>query len=167
MKYQQFIFKDYSFDGGNKLLKLSYSLDNSLDFSETYKFDFDFASYGPEVLNRALQALFIMAGVSYFKAYLPPKIIIEKGSLSKEDAEFFAKTYQRGLGEFLYTNKLDPQTTFTFPVSSTSPKPVGTNWQAGLLVAVGGGKDSLVSVEPLRSQPHTATWSVGHRSQLE
>src|SRR3989344_3194748 len=167
MRYQQFIFKDYSFDEGNKLLKLSYGLDNSLDFSETYKFDFDFARYDPAALDRALQTLSIMAGISYFKTYLPPEVVIKKANLSEEDASFFAKTYQRGLGEFLYTNQLDPQKSFNFPIGPGSPQPIDINLQAGQLIAIGGGKDSLVSVELLRNQPRVATWSVGHHSQLE
>jgi hypothetical protein len=38
---------------------------------------------------------------------------------------------------------------------------------SGLLVGLGGGKDSLLTVELLRDQSKVATWSLNHRSQLE
>src|SRR3989344_7156114 len=167
MKYRQFIFEDYNFNQDSKVLTLSYRLDDSLAFSETYKFDFDFTSYDPAVLDQALQGLFIMAGISYYKTYLPPEIVINKGRLDKKDADFFAKTYQKGLSEFFYTNNLDPNTSIHFPDNLDSLQPANTNLRDGQLIAIGGGKDSLVSAELLRDQPRVATWSVGHRSLLE
>jgi UDP-N-acetyl-alpha-D-muramoyl-L-alanyl-L-glutamate epimerase len=166
-KYQKFIFKDYSFDVGTRSLTLRYSLDDSLDFTETYKFDFEFANYDSATLDRACQTLFFMAGVSYYKTYLPPEIVIEKGELDQKMAEFFSKTYQRGLGEFFYTNRLDPRTAVTFPKTTEHIESPKTSTNKGLLVAIGGGKDSLVSVELLRGKvDDLATWSVNHRPQL-
>jgi UDP-N-acetyl-alpha-D-muramoyl-L-alanyl-L-glutamate epimerase len=150
-KYQRFVFKDYDFDPGAKTLELTYGMDDALEFKEIYKFDFDYAAYDPNVLDRALQNLFFMAGVSYYKAYIPPTIVVEKGKLDPDLASFFSKTYQRGLGEFWYVNNLDPRTLVTFPADATksqvhTPGHLG----AGLLASVGGGKDSLVTIELLR-----------------
>jgi UDP-N-acetyl-alpha-D-muramoyl-L-alanyl-L-glutamate epimerase len=137
-----------------------------LHFSETYHFDFATAEYDPKVLDRALQALFFMAGVSYYKTFAPPEIVVKRGELDASMAGFFSKTWQRGLGEFWYVNKLDPRTRVTFPVTTEHVEPLPLSGQKGLLVAVGGGKDSLVSVEILRGQEDIATWSVNHRPQL-
>ena len=165
-KYKSFIFKNYEFEG--KVLTLTYALDDVLTFRETYAFDFDFSdNVDSALLDRSLQSLFFMAGVSYYKTYLPSEIIIEKGGLDQENASFFNKTYQKGLGEFFYTNQLDPKTPINFPNNSSSLQPVTANDNEGLLVGIGGGKDSLLSIELLRSQPKVATWSLNHRSQLE
>lgn len=166
MKYQQFIFKRYEFDQRTKTLSLSYSLDNILNFTETYRFDFEFARYDPAAFERAIHLLFLMVGVSYYKTYLPPSIALEKGKLTPEDAAFFAKTYQRGLGEFFYVNKLDPKGPIPFPPNTQVEKPLVMTGSNGLLIGIGGGKDSLVTAELLRNRPKVATWSVGHRSQL-
>ncbi len=166
MKYQQFIFKSYEFDERTKTLSLMYGLDKAVTFTETYRFDFEFAAYDPAAFDLAVQLLFFMAGVSYYKTYLPPEIVVQKGKLTPEDATFYSKTYQRGLGEFFYTNQLDPNTTIPFQSNMQVQKPLPLPNQDGLLVGIGGGKDSLVSVEMLRTQPKVATWSVGHRSQL-
>ena len=170
-KYRQFVFEDYTFDAGTRTLSLHYGFDDTLHFTESFRFDFDFDEYDPAALDRACQNLFFMAGVSYYKAYLPPEIIVKKGELDADSAAFFSKTYQRGMGEFFYVNKLDPHTPVTFPATVAgslivNPKP--STVPSGLLVGIGGGKDSLVSVELLRGKiDKLATWSVNHRPQLE
>ena len=168
MTYRQFIFESYHFDTTTQTLSLHYSFDGSLSFTETYRFDFSPVAYDPAVLDTACQQLFFMAGVSYYKAYLAPEIIIKQGALDAQAAAFFSETYQSGLGEFFYINHLDPRTPVEFPVTGVAPEqlvtPPATN---GMLVGIGGGKDSLVSVELLRDRvSNLATWSVGHRLQL-
>ncbi len=167
-KYERFIFKDYDFNPESKYLRLYYSYDGEVEFCESYKFDFDFTQYDEQLLDKAIQSLFYMAGVSYFKAYVAPKTVIDKGQMSYEMARFFSKTYEKGLGEFFYVNKLDPKTKIEFPVSEENPSEPLEHGGSGLLVGIGGGKDSLVSIEMLRdSGLDITTWSLGHRSQLE
>jgi hypothetical protein len=166
-QYQQFIFKRYEFDKATGKLALYYGYDEALEFCESYHFDFSFVNYDEAALDRALQLLFFMAGVSYYKLYLAPEIVVQTGQIDKTLAAFLAKTYERGLGEFFYVNKLDPKTTVPFPVNSAKLTPLNVAGLSGQLIGLGGGKDSLVSVELLRDQPRVATWSLNHRSQLE
>jgi UDP-N-acetyl-alpha-D-muramoyl-L-alanyl-L-glutamate epimerase len=166
--YKQFIFESYRFDPKTGVLELKYSMDGQLQFLEAYRFDFRYADYDEAVLDRALQALFFMAGVSYYKTFIPPEIVIKAGRLDPEQASFFSKTYQRGLGEFWYVNQLDPHTPVVFPATSHGVEPLtDTRENKGLLVAVGGGKDSLVSIEILKKHNDITTWSLNHRPQLE
>jgi hypothetical protein len=167
-QYQAFIFESYEFQPEQQLLQLHYSLDGTLHFKETYRFQFPFAAYDPAVLDRALQSLFFMAGVSYYKTYLPTEIIIRQGRLDRGGADFFSKTYQRGLGEFWYVNQLDPRTHVTFPVTAETLPAAPAHGLQGMLAGIGGGKDSLLTVEALRTQPvAVTTWSLGHQAQLE
>lgn len=167
-KYNQFIFESYTWDEKQKTLALHYSLDTQLTFTESYRFNFDFAPHDPETLDRALQSLFFMAGVSYYKTYTPAEIVIQQGSMTPEQASFFSKTYQRGLGEFWYTNHLDPHTPVNFPAANHYAQPLlSGSVGEGSLVAIGGGKDSLVTTEILRNkEKNLTTWSLNHRSQL-
>jgi hypothetical protein len=166
-KYQQFIFDSYSFDKNTGLLELHYGYDDQLHLTETYRFDFPFVAYNETVLDRAIQALFFMAGTSYYKMYVAPEIVLKAGQLDPEQASFFSKTYQRGLGEFWYVNNMDPRTPVTFPTNTHSlPSLEGGTVRDGLLVSVGGGKDSLVSVEILRKKHDITTWSLNHRAQM-
>ena len=166
MKYQRFIFKDWRFDAPAKLLELHYSLDGDLNFTESYHCGFEFENYDQAMLDRAIQGLFLMAGVSYYKTYLPPEIVVEKGQLDQVTADFFSKTYQRGLGEFFYINQLDPHSAVTFPVTTKAGEPISTTVKRGELIGIGGGKDSLVSAELLRARPNVATWSLNHEDKL-
>ncbi len=169
MKYQRFNFQNYEFKAESKTLHLYYSFDGMQEFSESYVFDFDFTLYDEVALDRACQLLFFMAGVSYYKAYLPPEIHLEVGTMDHQIANFLSKTYERGLGEFFYVNKLDPRTKISFPSNTDDLKPLNQQvTQDGMLISIGGGKDSLVSIELLEKQrSNIATWSVGQRSQLE
>lgn len=168
MTYQQFSFDDYIFDAQSKTLSLHYSIDDAFHFTETYQFGFDFVTYDETLLDRAMQLLFFIAGVSYYKTYIPATIVIRRGEVDQAFAEFLSETYQKGLGEFFYLNKLDPRTNITFPTTVDKLEPiVDKNTQKGLLVGIGGGKDSLVSVEILRTKyEDITTWSLNHRPQL-
>lgn len=165
-QYQSFRFKSYTFDPSQKTLHLVYGYDDALEFTETFRFNFEFAPYNESVLDQACQLLFFMAGVSYYKAYCAPTISIEAGSIDASLSAFLGQTYQRGLGEFFYVNNLDPKTPILFPETGRTLNMLSVQGQ-GSLVGLGGGKDSLVSVETLRAIDTISTWSVGHMAQLE
>lgn len=167
-RYKQFIFESYRFDPEQKTLDLHYSLDGELTFTENFRFDFDFAPYNEAVLDRAMQLLFFLAGSSYYKTYIPAEIVIKSGELDPFLAHFFTKTYERGYGEFWFVNQLPPRMPASFPSTTEHVEVIQSEQPgSGLLVGVGGGKDSLVSVELLReAQADITTWSVGHRPQL-
>jgi len=164
-KANNFTFKNYSFSKVNKKAIFTYNVDGQ-EFHETYTFGLDFVSFSTKALDRALQNLFFLAGISYYKAFLPKNISVEKGKIDYPLSQFLSKTYQRGLGEFFYVNNLDPNFTIAFPTNTeTIPSTIVSG--TGQLIAVGGGKDSLVSIESLRNKLSITTWSVGHKKQLQ
>lgn len=95
-----FIFKYYIFDRVLKVLELKYAFSNGMDMTETYYFDFTFADYDDAQLDRAIEYLLLIAGVSYFKAYIPPRIEISRGSLTRDEAEFFPRLTRGALVNF-------------------------------------------------------------------
>jgi hypothetical protein len=125
----------------------------------------------------ALDVLHLVAGVSYYKAGVPSTIAVETRTVDAESADFLDALYLHGLGEFAYHNKLDLRERISFrrPRESGDPAPsidplagkspgsrVRGNGECArrTLVPIGGGKDSLVSVELLKSanEPATAVW---------
>ena len=168
MNFETFIFKDYRFNKATHILELNYSLDDKLDFSETYHFDFDFVKYDQAALDSALRSLFLMAGVSYYKTFLPKQFNLDKVILDQSEAAFFAKTYSKGLGEFFFVNGLDPFTEIPFKANTKAEIMASSDYQSsGMLIGIGGGKDSLLSIETLRNADFpVATWSLGHRELL-
>lgn len=165
--YNTFVFRSYTFNVDTKTLSLTYGYDESITFIETYVFDFDFIEYSAEALDTAFQHLFFIAGVSYYKAYLAPGIRVDQGQIDLQLATFLSDTYQKGLGEFFYVNHLDPRASINFPINQQQIRNMVSVTSDGCLVGLGGGKDSLVSVELLRNNQDVTTWSLGHGTQLQ
>jgi hypothetical protein len=172
--YRQFRFESYSFDQEKRRLELHYGLDDALHFTETFSFGFPLADQqDAAALDRACFGLFMMAGVSYYKTYLPTEIVVEQGGLTKAQADFFDTLYRHGLGEFYVRNQLTPPERIGFPVdpaaqaTAQSAADLAVSDLSGALVPLGGGKDSLVSVELLRqAELPFATWTVSHSDLL-
>ncbi|MBP7820814.1 hypothetical protein KA043_01775, partial [Candidatus Saccharibacteria bacterium] len=168
--YEYFVFKSYSYDSTLKTATFKYSIDDKIFFKETFTFDFEHVNYEIKALDIALRNLFLLCGVSYYKTYLPKNIKIEGFELSKNQANFYSNTWQKGLRELFYTNNLPISTPVNFPYNENIQDIPVEFIGSGKLVAVGGGKDSLVSVGLLEEKmpnEKVATWSVGHRKQLE
>lgn len=165
-KYKTFIFKSYHFDRQAQTLHLNYSYDNQLELSETYKFKFDYVDYEEVAFDRLAQLIFFLTGVSYYKMYLTPEIVVEAGQIDDNLAGFLNKTYQKGLGEFFYVNQLDPLSPINFPINSPELAVLQVKDLTGKLSGLGGGKDSLVSAELLRGEDKLASWSLNHEPQL-
>jgi hypothetical protein len=103
-------------------------------------------------VGHALNLLHWIAGVSYYKAAVPAEIVFESCQPGLAARGLLGEVYRLGLGEFAYRNRIDLAARLNLPVPGPSPvtAPVlGLRRQA--LVAIGGGKDSLVSIESLRA----------------
>jgi hypothetical protein len=109
----------------------------------------------------ALRMLHFIAGVSYYKAGLPPRIEVETGAPDPATADLLEALYLHGLGEFAYRNGLDLHDRIAFPRVSSSARVSETlALPRRALVPIGGGKDSLVVTEALKQAgiEATATW---------
>ena len=121
---------------------------------------------------QALELLHLVAGISYYKAGLASRIDTGDSKIDGVMAEFLKDLYLLGLGEFAYINKLDLTELINFEtkaevetqadaeaetVDKSRDKPgsqSGFSYPVDLperaLVAMGGGKDSLVCLQILR-----------------
>jgi hypothetical protein len=104
--------------------------------------------------QQALQILHLIAGVSYYKAALPGRIEIEwsdSGQVNPSLANFLDETYVHGLAEFAHVNGLEMSSRISFP-SGNEPAETGRSLvlPERALVAMGGGKDSIVGLHLLQ-----------------
>lgn len=97
--------------------------------------------------------------ISYWKAACPPTVEVRCGHLSSQQIDFWKKIYFNGLGEFYYVNNIkDSYEQFmTIESAATEPfeaAPIETLAPMGdsYLVPIGGGKDSVVTLERLHRQ---------------
>ncbi|MFD0726726.1 UDP-N-acetyl-alpha-D-muramoyl-L-alanyl-L-glutamate epimerase [Lysobacter brunescens] len=166
-----FRFVRCGFDAQAGIAQLVYAFDDGPELVETVTVPgapFVLEGARAEAAERALRLLHLIAGVSYYKAAVPEEIRIDGYAIDADTAALLEGVYLNGLGEFAYRNGLNLRGRIRFPVGATQ---VATSAPAlGLpehaLVAIGGGKDSLVSIEALRGIDiaQTVTWIGG--SQL-
>ncbi|TAL74044.1 MAG: endonuclease domain-containing protein [Rhodanobacter sp.] len=151
--------------------ELAYAFDDGAPLIERIRFP-DAPSLSPErraAFDAALKLLHLVAGVSYYKAGVPPKIELLDGALDADTADLLDALYLHGLAEFAYRNHLDLRGRIQFPrAASSSTRSEGArapalDLPARTLVPIGGGKDSLVAVEAIKAigGEATAAW-VGH-----
>ncbi|MFW6019759.1 MAG: hypothetical protein ACOCPM_04190 [Bacteroidales bacterium] len=88
--------------------------------------------------------------ISYWKAACPEKVVIKPFYLNKEQIQFWKKLYFHGLGEFFYTNNIQTNMDQFMNIESVSEnyfEKQGYHTTNHFIVPVGGGKDSVLSLE--------------------
>lgn len=151
-----FLSCDYAAESGRA--ELVYRLGEGSRLVESISFPY--APWPPEpsrqeALQRALRLLHYIAGVSYYKAVVPPRFATETGPISPGLGAFLDDLYRHGLAEFAFVNDLDLRSRVDFSQlaadsnAASSPQLV---LPSRALVAMGGGKDSLVALSLLQEQ---------------
>lgn len=165
-----FRFVRCDFDAHTGVAQLVYAFDDGPEMIETITVPgapFVLDAERTAAAERALRLLHLIAGVSYYKAAVPAEIRIDSYDIDADTAALVELIYVNGLGEFAYRNGLNLHGKITFPVSQPqSAQAPALGLRPHALVAIGGGKDSLVSIEALRTLgvEQTVTWIGG--SQL-
>ncbi|WP_017444990.1 hypothetical protein [Gayadomonas joobiniege] len=161
MSHQQtfsFLPADLSAQG----FTLNYQLGETL-FKEHYQIEGRATDVAAALSNdeghKRLTYLSLAAGVSYFKLAPFSQIKTPIKDLERAESEFFNKLYVNGLAEFAYRNQLDLTQACQFPVGqgvsenakTRSLQDASSQNEQNALVLIGGGKDSLVSIEKLKA----------------
>jgi hypothetical protein len=106
-----------------------------------------------EALQRVARLLWFAAGLSYYKTAAPPVVAVP--ALTPAERAWLEPLYREGLGEFAFENGIDLSRRPVLQEEGAAPSvpPVtGLDPPRRALVAVGGGKDSCVSLELLRGR---------------
>jgi len=121
------------------------------DLTETLKFPV--ALHDSAEQRASLRAVHLALGVSYYKIFTPGTIT-HPYKMDASEAGFWNDVWRNGLGEFLYVNNLAPDTLAKFIAQDGEAYEAGS---AGLdtstrsaILAIGGGKDSIVAGEALK-----------------
>ncbi|MFI6763615.1 hypothetical protein ACIBF5_31275 [Micromonospora sp. NPDC050417] len=153
----EFSFPSYSVDLATGTASFDYALsgpDEELRFTEVITFPVPAAPPSVETeaaFRRVLELLHLVAGVSYYKAAAPSRLLMP-APLGEAAVALVTAVYTKGLAEYAYRNDLPYvlELTPTVPAGQV-PEPAPLDNSDGRpLSAVGGGKDSIVSLEALR-----------------
>ena len=154
-KHRSFIYHSYEFSGqdGSTLLRFHFSIDDYHFYPQwTFPENFSTLNCDRELADRIAFSLGMAELVSYWKCACPPAVEIRCGGLSDEQKRWWKKLYFNGLGEFFYRNGITPDFDSFMTINAPDPSELSprANSLSGSMVPVGGGKDSVVTLELLR-----------------
>lgn len=155
-----FEFKSWHFDPQSGQLDLYYKDSKYGDFCERFFFpEFEDKPVARQyarrqvVIDQAIEQLFWMVGVSYYKTQLADNLAFQGGMPAPEQALWLTQTWQSGLAELAHQNDLPWLSQIEFPSDTKMVEQADfQSLRPRSLVAIGGGKDSMVSIEFLRQQ---------------
>lgn len=164
-QFASFQYKDYTVERreAGYHAAFHFSIPGLCDFESVWEFPVRIPHVDEKLLSRLLFHLGMVETISYYKCACPKVVEVQCGSLSEEQCAWWSKLYYNGLGEFMYRNGIevsqDELVQFQCRRTDDAAPLADSNTYAGYLVPVGGGKDSVVSLELLKGQPIT-TYSV-------
>ena len=157
-KFPKFIYKSYSIeDTGDEItIKYEFEIPGLTVFTPKTiipKKEFKFKDVNSKFAKNIVFYIGMIEAISYFKTTCSPQFVIECGNLNDDQKEWFSKLFYLGLGEFRYRNGIKvAQEDFvhfnglgTIEEVSNVETPTG-----GILIPVGGGKDSNVTMDILK-----------------
>ena len=141
-----------TYDAATGVARFPYAL-GELHFTETLQFppgaDPDAAA--SDAFGKLLDLAAVTLGVSYFKLTAPLRIVVDF-PLTERGVDYALDVFSNGLGEFYARNKLSHfgkiEIDAPLDIRKGRPSPL---LRDRILLPIGGGKDSLVSVELLEA----------------
>jgi hypothetical protein len=154
-RFEAIRFPSSTFDPATGVATFDYLLtgDTPLSFTETITLPVPATAPSEQALaavHRVLELLHVVAGVSYYKTGAPPRVQAP-AAVPAEAVALFTAVYTKGLAEYAYRNDLPHvlDLAVAVPAVSGAAAPID-NADRRPLSAVGGGKDSIVTLEVLR-----------------
>lgn len=159
-KYPVFRYKKYNIDinANDILIQFTFEIDNLSVFKPTIYIPKTYLHHKVDINSSIFQNIVFSMGMaelpSYWKATCSPMVVVEAGNLHTKQIEWWKKLYFNGLGEFFYLNGLMPKIADFMQIKCDSTKPIFDTKTVSVnnesLIPVGGGKDSVVTLEILK-----------------
>ena len=168
-EYPRFFYRGYSTEETLNELKITYTfeIEGLSEFTPTWTFPKNGNTQvkwnEDPLMKKMIFSLGMVELVSYWKITCSPQVVIEAGALNKDQILWWKDLYFNGLGEFFYVNKITEADSEGFmemvcalgeevkESHDYAKKQDTTGSEKGVLVPVGGGKDSAVTLELLKS----------------
>ncbi len=158
-KFPSFVYESFHIERSEKELRLEFVfvVDEQIQFRPSlciphrpfYRID----ALSEEQLHTLAFHIGMIELISYWKATCSPTVIIKPFPLTHAQIDWWKKLYYQGLGEFFYVNGIDVEQSEFMQMTSVSDTPLHKQTYAldeSIIVPIGGGKDSVVTLELLR-----------------
>ena len=138
------------------VLKFDFEIPNLAHFNPTtsiLKKNFKFKDINSVYAKNMVFNIGMIELISYWKCACPENVIIKCGKLNSDQIDFWKKLYFNGLGELFYRNKIKTDINSFMNIQSTGD--IDFHYEKiddesfGYIVPIGGGKDSVVTLETL------------------
>ncbi|MEX0790606.1 MAG: endonuclease domain-containing protein [Actinomycetota bacterium] len=146
---RRFLYEGFEIDASGERVLCRYRLDDHR-FTEVISVPGAGSSWGTPAVEEGARLVFLLAGISYYKAGAPPRVELGSTAIRESEREFLASYYHAGLGEYAYRNNLELDIGFSGG-REAGPKPAHRGRAGHPLIPFGGGLDSIVTVELIRS----------------
>ncbi len=159
-KYKEFYYNSYSLHEDNEAIYLEYDFEipGLASFNPKLKIlkkNMKFKSIDTVYAKNMVFNIGLIELISYWKCVCPPKVVIKCGYLDENQINWWKKIYYYGLGELFFTNSIKTnfddfltiecaKNTEKFEYDKIEEEP------SGYIVPIGGGKDSVVTLETLK-----------------
>lgn len=139
-------------------LQFVFSLNEELVFKPSMFFPDKgrFLNLPDELLQTLAFHVGMVEMMSYWKAFCSPRILVRPFRLTPGQEQWWKKLFRYGLGEFFFTNGIEvpgeEMLAFEYPAKAASFKKFELdNLSDSIIIPVGGGKDSVVTLELLKN----------------
>ncbi len=176
--FPYFIYENYSISHNDSIIEICYHFNLAdryhfrpvikIPLKPFFRFDGNFS----KELNNIIFHIGMIELISYWKAACSPKVIIKPHSLNSEQTSWWKRLYFQGLGEFFYLNGIDTTMEEFMKIEAIEGEGlqiIQCNLFDEMIVPVGGGKDSAVTIEllsqfketnaPMVINPGKASWA--------
>ena len=149
-KHPRFVYNGFTLTETG--LEFDFRMDEHC-FRPHWEFTVSFGDIDRSLLNELAFSLGMAELVSYWKCACSPVVEVRCGNLDEKQILWWKKLYFNGLAEFFYRNGIDTdfESFMTIKAESAPPKNYSVPRLSGTLVPVGGGKDSVVTLEILKA----------------
>ena len=172
-QYPRFAYRGYEIEEKDSCLKITYRFETLglSEFAPVWVFPKAEGDCRRWSEDRLMQDMIFSLGmvelISYWKIACPPTVTVEAGRLNQDQIDWWKDLYFNGLGEFFYVNGIkeaDPNHFMDIQCAGQLKAPCTDQYKErheecgvetvgkdnGVLVPIGGGKDSAVTLELLR-----------------
>ena len=159
-KYLQFSYEKFSWEvlGNDLKLSFNFKIPEDLAFSPSLIIkNIDskrIKKIGKKIIDEFVFNLGLIEAISYWKATCSPEILVKAGFLNDDQIRWWKDLIINGMGQYFYENQIDFRKKDFLKIKSIkkakSFKPINLKLKERYLIPVGGGKDSIVTIELLK-----------------
>lgn len=162
-QYSRFFYRGFEVEKTPTELKITYhfEIEGLAEFAPCWTFPRPEGGGEPD--EKLIFSLGLVELISYWKIACPHQVVVEAGELDEDQIRWWKHLYFNGLGEFFYVNNIkeaDPENFMEIRCAGREDSAeTAAAWEKnvparsisqGVLVPIGGGKDSVVTLDLLR-----------------